>query len=311
MIEHSAVPVFGPGLQRNVYEALFAFDLDQMRQLDHDALRGKIVAAALGSVQVNPLDILKKLDEQSKKRMKRSSTDMESLPAIQSRIGEIDRKLKALQERPSLYARLTREWEEAIHRRKELSARIQEAENELPSLEKLIQRREEWNRLVFLEAQLQALKHGAHFPVEGIPRLEQALEQQSQAEEESLEVQKRLDRILERLARLNPDSAVLEHAKAIHILSREAASIANLPAEIQRCDAALSRSRRVLASEIADLGEDWNEKRVCESDPSLPLEQEIRIYLNLFHDRKQRARELQTRLSECEDDAVRLRKRRR
>jgi uncharacterized protein YhaN len=300
LIEHSAVPVFGPGLQRNVYEALFAFDLDQMRQLDHDALRGKIVAAALGSVQVNPLDILKKLDEQCKKRMKRSNSDSESLLAIQSRIGEVDRKLKALQERPSLYARLTSEWEDAIHRRRELSTWIQDAENELPSLEKLIQRKEEWNRLVFIEGQLQRLGYGAWFPVEGIPRLEQALEQQSQAEEESLEIQSRLDQILERLARLNQDPAVLEHAEAIHTLSREAASLANLPAEIQKCDAALNRSRRMLASEIAALGDGWDEKRVSESDPSLPLEQEIRVYVNSFHDRKGRARELQTRVSESE-----------
>ncbi|MBI5237903.1 MAG: AAA family ATPase [Deltaproteobacteria bacterium] len=301
LIEHSAVPVFGPGLQRNVYEALFAFDLDQMRQLDHDALRGKIVAAALGSVQVNPLDILKKLDEQSKKRMKRSNTDGESLPAIQSRIGEIDRKLKALQDRPNLYAGLTKEWEQAAGRRRELSDRIQEAENELPGLEKLIQRREEWNRLVFIEGQLEKLEHGERFPVEGIPRLEQALEQQSQAEAESLEIQTRLEQILERVARLNPDPGVLEHAEAIHTLSREAAGLANLPVEIQRCDAALNRSRRMLTSEIATVGEGWDEKRVSESDTSLPLEQEIRVYVNSFHDRKERIRELQTRVSESKE----------
>ena len=64
---------------------LFAFDLDRLRQLDQEALRGKIVSAALGSVAVNPLDILKKLDERVKQLMKQSMKEDESLWAIQSR----------------------------------------------------------------------------------------------------------------------------------------------------------------------------------------------------------------------------------
>ncbi|MBI5248534.1 MAG: AAA family ATPase, partial [Desulfomonile tiedjei] len=301
VIERSTVPVFGPGIQRKVYETLFAFDLDRMRHLDHDALRGKIVAAALGSVQVNPLEILKNLDDQSRKWMKRSHTDKESLPAIQSQIGEIDRKLKALQERPNRYFRLTRELEQATVRRKDLSYLTSEAATELPKLEKLIQRREEWTRLVSIENQMAALQHADRFPADGIPRLEQALEQLNQAENESLETRIKLNQIQERLARLNPDPTALEHSKAIYDLSREAASLASLPAEIEECEASLSRTQRTLVSEKEALGAGWDEKRISDSDPSLRLEQEIRVFLDSFSDCRDRIKDLQVRVSESEE----------
>ncbi len=36
--------VFQAGLKKSVYESLFAFDLEQMRRLDQEALRSRIMA---------------------------------------------------------------------------------------------------------------------------------------------------------------------------------------------------------------------------------------------------------------------------
>lgn len=306
MIEYSAVPVFGPGIQRNVYETLFAFDLDRMRQLDHEALREKIVAAALGSVAINPLAILRKLEDRSKNFLKRSSTDKDSLYTIQSRIGDIDKKLKTLQEKPNLYSLLTRELEQAARRRKELSRLVEEAEAELPGLGRLIQRREECARLVSIDGELETLERARRFPVDGIPRLEQATEILNQAQEELLENRSKLDQIHHRLASLNPHADALEHSETIYAVSREAASMSELPSEIERVAAELGRSRRVIVAETESLGAGWGEERVSASDPSLRLEQEIRVFLDSFRDRRNRVKDLQVRLSESEERCTRL-----
>ena len=63
----SSIAIFSAGLDRAGYENLFAFDLDQVRRLDHETLRGKIVATCLGSLHVNPLDVMRQIDERLKK----------------------------------------------------------------------------------------------------------------------------------------------------------------------------------------------------------------------------------------------------
>ena len=106
VLDTAAVPSFCAGLERSTYETLFAFDLDRLRQLDQEALRGKIVSAALGSVAVNPLDILKKLGERLKQLMKQSQKEDESIWAIQLRMSALDKQIKELAQAPVKHSEL-------------------------------------------------------------------------------------------------------------------------------------------------------------------------------------------------------------
>ncbi len=88
-------------MDRGVYESLFAFDLDQMRHLDHENLRRKILAATVGSFDVSPLDVKSKLGDRLKTLGKKSQRDSEALWAMQAQIKDVDQKLSALAEEPA------------------------------------------------------------------------------------------------------------------------------------------------------------------------------------------------------------------
>ena len=78
---------FTQGMDRGVYESLFAFDLDQMRHLDHENLRRKILAATIGSFEVSPLDVKNKLGDEARPWAKNRA-------GIPRRYGRCRRKLK-------------------------------------------------------------------------------------------------------------------------------------------------------------------------------------------------------------------------
>ena len=118
----SSLMIFRAGLDRNSYENLFAFDLDLVRRLDHATLRGKIVGTSLGSLQMNPLDVMRRIDERLKKIVKRSPTGTESLLSIQSRIREADKQLRVLAEKPERYWQSKEELEAVKAKRRELSS---------------------------------------------------------------------------------------------------------------------------------------------------------------------------------------------
>jgi uncharacterized protein YhaN len=124
VLDESAVSLFQSGLKKSVYESLFAFDMDQLRRLDQEALRGRIMAAALGATRVNPLEVREQLDERARKLTRRSAKDPESLWAIQAHVKELDKKLRVLGEKPRRYSDLKDELAAVEVRRSDLSAEI-------------------------------------------------------------------------------------------------------------------------------------------------------------------------------------------
>jgi uncharacterized protein YhaN len=292
---------FSPnGSRKYGYESLFAFDLDQMRQLDREALRSRIITAALGSPRINPLSILEKLNERSRLIWKKSSGG-DSLWKTQSRIGEINARLRQLQERPAECAALNKELEEAGQRRQELAEFIRHAENQLSELEEVLRFESDWGQFVFLENRRKEVEAARNFPIDGIPRYESALQKYEEADQERIEVESKLQRLERQLETIVIDPNILEHADRILALSRQAATLAHVPDEINRKVAGAKRSRERLAQEINGLGYGWNEQRISGLDLPLSMEQEIQSFVDALQDLRERIRDLENRIASTRD----------
>lgn len=306
-LDPSAVPLFRAGMDRNLYENLFAFDLDTIRRLDQDALRGKIVAAALGSVVVNPLDVIRQVDDRLKATMSRGGREGESIPALQNRLREVERRLRKLRERPQQYAQLREEMEDVTQKRRKINDMASATEVRLRELQGMLQCEEEWKRFVSLESELGFYEDAHDFPADGILRLESALEQRNEASYSMAELENGLKRLKDRLVTIIPDEAILSCASAIDELGVEAKRLAELPNEIERLQARIVRSREVIDAEMSHLRQAWDRERVLETDLSASLEKDIRIFTDEWVRSKKRIDELVPRLFEWREQYTRLR----
>ncbi len=297
-LDAATVPLFASGVQRSAYETLFAFDLEGLRQLDQEALRGRVVSAALGSVAANPLDILKKLGERLKSLMKQSQKEDDSLWVIQSRMSALDKSLNKLAQQPAKYSELKTHLAMVDHRRGQIGAEIETKEACLQNLADINRCEEQWRKLVSLDNQALQLADARDFPMDGVTRLEHALAGKQEALQESSALEERLDLLRKQLSMLKPDTVLLEHGDSIRSLTRDAGSLARRPLEMQQLESTIAQSNRSLDEEIASFGNSWNRERVARSDPSLVLEEEIRTFMDSLQYIGSKIASLETRLLE-------------
>ncbi|MBI4961901.1 MAG: AAA family ATPase [Desulfomonile tiedjei] len=298
-VDVASMPVLRDGAERRLFQSFFAFDLDSMRQLDQDALRGKIVATALGSFQINPLDVMKKVDERLKELGRRSSRDEGSLEGIQSRIKEIDKRLKVLGEKPKRYDALKIELDTVNKGLVHCKAQIQSKQSLLHGLEENLRFEEEWKKLLSLDHEIARLEGVRNFPADGVLRLEQALERLREAREGILEEQKTLDHIQGRYESLNPDTILTEHQSAIRFLGREAQRLGGLPRELEKAQAACKRSNDAVDRAILDLGVGWTRENASSTETSIVLEQSIRSFMTSWRQCSENILGLKSRMAEA------------
>lgn len=300
-VETSVVPLFRPGMDRRLYENLFAFDLDQMRHLDKQTLRARIVSAALGSLDVNPLDVAKKLDERLKALGKRSKRDDGALHAIQSKIEDINKRLHALEDKPAHYTSLREDLLAADTRRQELVTEIRDTEHHLQGLNRIVRYETEWKRLTVVENELAELSDVATFPADGASRLDRLLDRKRDAEEALAQREKDLEHVREGLNGIAPDRAILTHADRIHVLARQARSLSDRPAYLDRQAASVAAMNAELDRDLSDLGKGWTREKLVNADPSVILEQRIRSVAEAWQSLKEKIHGLETRLFDCAD----------
>lgn len=305
-IDPTAVPLFRAGLDRNLYENFFAFDLDAMRRLDQEALRGKIVAAALGSAVVNPLDVIRKVDDRLKSVMGRAGSAGDSILALQSRLREVEGRLRDLRDRPQQHARLKLEMEEIERRRSELVCEVHAKEAKLEELTKTLRSEEEWKRLVSLDVELALYEDARDFPTDGIVRLERADEQRTEAFLSVMELEAGLERLKSRFEAVSPDEKILALVDVIDELDTEAKRLAGLPREIDRLQSRDARVLTAVDAELSDIGTRWDRERLAGSDLTPAVEHEIREFIDLWRQRRERIAGLQPRLFECREQYKRL-----
>lgn len=306
LLDPSVLPIFRAGLDRGLYESLFAFDLDAMSRVDQDALRGKITAAALGSMRTNPVDVRNHLWERIKRLSRRTAADGESLPEIQSRLRLLDKRLRAISNRPDLHSRLKQDLDATVARRTQLASEAAAAESELARLDETLRFEYDCKRLALLQEELVELNEFQQFPPDGLSRFEQALERLRQDQESLQEVESSLENLCREERRLDPDPAFAACSEAIHSLNRAAHNLARVPEEIERLRNSIAMSLQSLQQEHTAFGVGWSRDRILRSNPSFAVEQEIRCFIDSWKTCKEVINSSESRISEASERCRRL-----
>lgn len=306
LLDPSSLPIFRLGMERSAYEGLYAFDLDTMRGLDQESLRGKIFGAALGSLEVNPSDIVKQVNQRLKILEKKSPKDDRCLFAVSSQLADLSRDLRALKEKPALYAQLKYEFSVVGDRKKEIAVDTKEKESALKTLNRIIGQEEAWRKLLSLDRRIAALQDAREFPTDGLLRLEKLLERRRQCADSEQELTHEIANLREELLSLNPDETILEHANSIFSLDRQAQSLANRPSEMESLRAQISQAGKNLDEEIAALGLGWTRQRIALFDPSLPLDATIGGFADSWAAGRAKIQVLYFNLNTAEEACVRF-----
>ncbi len=306
LVDMAAVPVFRAGMDRTTYESLFAFDLDQMRHLDRESLRRKILAATVGSLEVNPLDVRKQLEDRLKTLGKRSVRDPESILGIQTNVRELEEKIAAIADRPAVYWELKQSLQSLEESRTGVTKEIRSTELSLLKLKAIMRYEDAWKQLRAVESEMLGLEDARNFPPDGVQRLEQILLRRREAAETAVELEKGLDQVQDKLKTLCPDQMLLDHSESIQTLNREALRFAQRPSEISAARSVLEQSRAVLMDGIAELGETWNWQRVAVWEPRPGLDEQMRAFTTSWSESRDRIRALETALSESSETVKRI-----
>jgi uncharacterized protein YhaN len=308
LLDASCLPILHLGMERNVYEALFAFDLDKMRELDHESLRGKIVAAALGSLQVNPLDVVREVDQRLKSLTSRSDKDQRSVLSVRSRLVELEKRLSVLNEKPLHYEGLRKELE-AIDQARACSAqRIGEQESNLERIRGILRYEEDWKRLVSLDRQIDGLEDARTFPTDGLLRLERALEKRTASWENVQDLTAKSANLRRQLDTLKPNLAILENAASIESLARLAQILMSQAPEMDKMQGQTRQAWRNFDDEIPELGEGWDRERIGASDPSVALDQACVGFAQSWLQCRNKIGDFQSSLHGCEEACERLKR---
>ncbi|MDQ7781834.1 MAG: AAA family ATPase [Desulfomonilaceae bacterium] len=292
-----------PGLpsDRKSYESLFAFDLDGMRQLDREALRSKILSVALGSVSVNPLDVIDTLNNRLKRIAKCPPREGESLGSLQDRLKELDKRIRAGADAPERHSRLTVEFQDVESRRRDLADLIRSHEASLSRMNRLLRYEQEWMRLAAVEREMRSLQDSRSFPTAGVDRLDRELERLGEIGQSIEEAANKLNHLRGLKDNLDPDTKLAEHSAELHSLTREAGRLSETPRRIEKATADLARSGAVLDAEIAALGPEWDRGRVEAFEPSAAVEHEIRSLVDSWRSCREELGNLAARLDESEE----------
>lgn len=287
--------------------SLFAFDLDNLRELDREGLRSRILGTALGSVDVNPMEVLHGIDDRINRLGRRTHTDESSMFALQARLGKVEKRLRILGEKPDHYVRVQQELEGIRRRKEELGARIKRYEQDLERLRPILACEDDWNKLISLDKRISNVADASDFPADGVSRLEALSDRLREAEGNRLELENQVKLLHDRLDQLDPDPRYVEHSHAVFALSERARESAGHPAKTEGVKAGISQALKILDEEIAGLGSQWDRERVASSEPSLVVEREINGFEKSWRKLADRVDLVGTRVSEHEKSCERLR----
>jgi uncharacterized protein YhaN len=308
-MEGSGIVGLAEGFDTAVFDTLLAFDLDRMRQMDHKALRAKIVATALGSFDTNPLDVIKSVDERLKVLAKRSRGNEPSFPLLQQQIKDIDKQLKSAARLTDAYEDLRKQSEAVAQRLHHISRRMEELEFALANLDTTLRCEDLWKNLLQLDGEIARLQDAEHFPGDGMLRLERALERERAISDNLAAAQEALGQASHQFDSLAPDPNIAANMDLIGRLSQRAAEMSGLPEAIKESSAEVEQAASSLQEQLSALRIKMSREELSAWRLSPETEQEILSLSQTCATRAEKIRAIEMRLEDVSEQMERSRDR--
>jgi len=278
------------GIDRQVYESIFAIGLKDMQGLEvlsRESAGGRLFAAGAGLGASSVPETLETI--------KREMDGLLSQRGSKQRINDLLRRLRDIDQRIADLGLQSAEYAGIEGQRASLLASIQVGREEeervrlrLRRVEQLRRGIEPWARLSMLRKSEAGLAHAAGFLPAGLERMESLIDQIERLKKEMKELDDKAARLKNEAASLHIDERVLGREEAIEGLAGEREKLASALREHPGASAAVDRLRAEFERRLREIGPEWDAGRLDCVDTSVQVRQGVQESARCLRDSESR-----------------------
>ncbi len=262
------------GPSPDLFRTVFAFSLDElqdMKSLNSEEVRGRIYSAGVGAANlpsaVRELDANRQAIFAPRGRTHKVATVLSELQETESQLAE-------LAGQASEYGRLTVRREQVREELESIATRRAELSSRESELQRMSRAWEEWTPIRLREEHLATLPEFENFPESAVVRLEGIDERIEEAAPEVDNAQAAVARAEAEADKEVPDEDLVSEAMEIESIRRGRDSFDSSVHDLPERVAELGADSEKLASDLRDLGPEWDEARLEEFDSSMVVRDE-------------------------------------
>lgn len=276
------------GISPVLFRNVFAVGMDELRKLD-DLKREEVSAHIYGAgTGVSPDKLARAAGylHSSMRALFNPRGRVQEINKLLKELGEVDRRVKQLEQQPALYLELKNEQAELEKRQESLGQRRRELERRKSRLENLVKARDSWAKMQSLTARLKELQPVERFPEDGISRLEKLLERRNHELDAVKRCNTAIKGLREKLDGIKINFNILEYGPAIKSLSSEISLYVEKRQKLTEKETEIRQLEEQVKERLADLGPRWDEDRVLGLDLSLAVHRQVEDFGRRFRVRE-------------------------
>ena len=259
----------------STFKSVFAFDLDDLRQLEseeEDGINSRIYSAGTGAARL----------PRALKQLKERADDIyaprgskQPVAKVLTELQEVEGKLREAQSH-------SQEYGDAVSRSAELVAEATALETQVVAararMEELRRRKrswDEWVALLDVEARLSEIPDRTGFPDDPIVRLDELEARRRDADDLVAAARDKLKRARQLADRPVEGEALIGDAAAVEAIRRGRGGFDASVRDLPKRESELHANEAKLTGALSELGPGWDEARLAAFDTSIPRRDEV------------------------------------
>ena len=259
----------------STFKSVFAFDLDDLRQLESEEENGinsRIYSAGTGAARL-PRALKQLKDRADDIYAPRGSK--QPVARLLAELLEVDGTLREAQSQSQEYGYVVSRSADLAEEATALETQVEAARGLVGELRLRQRSWDEWVALLDVEARLSEIPDRTGFPDDPIVRLDELEARRREADELVAEDRDKLKRARELADRPVEGEALLDDAAAVEAIRRGRGGFDASVRDLPKRESELRASETSLTSALGELGPGWDEGRLAAFDTSIPRRDEI------------------------------------
>jgi len=259
----------------STFKSVFAFDLDDLRQLESEEENGinsRIYSAGTGAARL----------PQALKQLKDRADDIfaprgskQPVAKLLAELQEVETKLREAQSQSREYGDAVSRSAELVDEVAALDTQVDEARARVEELRRRQRSWDEWVALLDVEARLDEIPERTGFPDDPIVRLDELESRRRDADELVAAARDKLTRARELADRPVEGEALVGDAAAVETIRRGRGGFDASVRDLPKREAELQALQTDLTNTLNELGPGWDETRLAAFDTSIPRRDEV------------------------------------
>ncbi|MBW2306777.1 MAG: AAA family ATPase [Deltaproteobacteria bacterium] len=287
---------------RHLFESVFAFGLKELQEVESlhsKEVQGRIMGAAAGTGAVSPVDVWRKLTEQSR-ALYRPAGRTQPVGRANRALDEAEAEIQQIRTVPARYAESSRQRQEAWMEREQVRHQLAKAQEDFARCQKLADLQASWEEFQKAGAHIKELEPAANFPPDGLRRLEEIIRRIRSSRELTEELESRLRTIQEERNRLIPNQEITRFRSDIDELADRAVALSGLPDELTKARGNDAAEHRNMIAALNAIGNGWDQEQALNFDASSSVEQVVIEWESRLREAEENLRRCRERFESAE-----------